>query len=34
VVPEWFGAVSRFYERFGQTTDEEVVRLLPGALGG
>jgi putative phosphoribosyl transferase len=34
VVPEWFGAVSRFSEHFGQTTDEEVVRLLPGALGG
>ncbi len=28
-VPDRFGAVSRWYERFGQTTDEEVVRLLP-----
>jgi putative phosphoribosyl transferase len=28
VVPEKFGAVSRFYSSFPQTTDEEVVALL------
>jgi putative phosphoribosyl transferase len=26
--PEWFWAVGAFYVNFGQTTDEEVVRLL------
>lgn len=33
-VPDRFGAVSRWYERFGQTTDEEVVRLLPRGSTG
>jgi putative phosphoribosyl transferase len=28
LVPGRFGAVSRFYDRFDQTTDDEVVRLL------
>ena len=28
LVPPMFGAVSRFYERFSQTTDEEVISLL------
>lgn len=27
-VPEWFRAVSQFYENFDQTSDEEVVELL------
>jgi len=26
--PEWFSAVGQFYRTFGQTTDEEVQRLL------
>jgi len=26
--PEYFGAVSRFYEEFPQTTDEEVITIL------
>jgi len=26
--PEFFGAIGRFYEDFGQTTDEEVIELL------
>lgn len=30
LLPERFGAVSRFYRRFGQTTDAEVVALLTG----
>jgi len=29
--PEDFGAVGRFYRDFGQTSDEEVVRLLDEA---
>jgi putative phosphoribosyl transferase len=28
LTPEAFGAVGLYYERFGQTTDEEVVELL------
>jgi putative phosphoribosyl transferase len=30
VIPEQFGAVSRFYRSFAQTTDAEVVALLAG----
>lgn len=29
--PEWFGAVSQFYEQFEQVTDEEVQELLAHA---
>jgi predicted phosphoribosyltransferase len=31
LVPDAFGAVSRFYEQFPQTTDDEVVALLNAA---
>ena len=31
LTPEAFGAVGLYYERFGQTTDEEVVELLERA---
>jgi putative phosphoribosyl transferase len=31
LTPEYFGAVGLYYERFGQTTDEEVVDLLERA---
>jgi predicted phosphoribosyltransferase len=31
LIPEGFGAVSRFYDRFPQTTDDEVVALLAAA---
>ena len=27
-IPEWFGAVGAFYERFDQVSDEEVVALM------
>lgn len=32
LVPEWFRAVSLYYDKFDQTTDEEVVELLNAAL--
>ncbi|WP_413874316.1 phosphoribosyltransferase [Albidovulum sp.] len=28
VVPAWFGAVGAFYDRFDQTSDDEVIRLM------
>jgi putative phosphoribosyl transferase len=31
--PEWFGAVGAWYERFDQTSDEEVTELLEEAGG-
>lgn len=34
LAPARFGAVSRYYENFQQTTDDEVVRLLAGYAAG
>lgn len=31
VVPAWFGAVGAFYDRFDQTSDDEVIRLMAEA---
>ncbi len=31
VVPAYFGAVGAFYDRFDQTTDDEVIRLMAAA---
>lgn len=31
IVPAYFGAVGAFYDRFDQTTDDEVIRLMAAA---